>query len=132
MTNLTGAKPRGPKQRKEPPPLEKPWANIPKVSAKTKARKASADGKAGALFMAKVARLPCVICGAFPVQVHHVICGRFGSRKASDFDTIPLCHAHHLGPDGIHANKAAWVARHGDDRDYLLAVAKMVAELISD
>jgi hypothetical protein len=124
--NLTGAKPRGLKEPKEPPPLEKPWANIPKVSAKTKARKASAS------YMAQVARLPCVICGAFPVQVHHVICGRFGSRKASDFDTIPLCPACHLGPDGIHANKAAWVLRHGDDRDYLPAVAKMVAELICD
>jgi hypothetical protein len=112
--------------------MRKPRQPIPRQSLKTKARKASADGKAGAFYMAQVARLPCVICGASPVQVHHVICGRFGSRKASDFDTIPLCPACHLDPDGIHANKAAWVARHGDDRDYLPAVAAMVAGLICD
>jgi hypothetical protein len=76
-------------------------------------------GSKGKAHMAKVARLPCVICGAWPVEVHHVISGRYGRGKASDLDTIPLCYAHHRGPEGIHASKRAWEARHGMDYDYL-------------
>ena len=41
--------------------------------------------------MDKVAQLPCMICGARPVVVHHCICGRYSQSKMSDFDTIPLC-----------------------------------------
>ena len=82
------------------------------------------DGKA---HMAKVARLPCVICGARPVEVHHVICGRYGQRRASDFDTIPLCVEHHrIGPDAIHNGKASWVERWGPDTDYLPAVRQAI------
>ena len=69
--------------------------------------------------MAKVAQLPCVICQAWPVQVHHCISGRFGQRKASDFDTISLCWECHLGPQGIHASKSAWEALHGPDTGFL-------------
>jgi hypothetical protein len=130
VANLTGAKPRGLKERKEPPPLEKPWAKIPQVSAKTQAKKASADGKAGVFHMHLVAQCPCVICEAWPVEVHHTICGRFGSRKSSDFSTIPLCVACHRGPMGIHANKSAWVAQHGPDTDYLPVVEKMIAAML--
>lgn len=77
--------------------------------------------------MARVARLPCVICGAWPVEVHHVICGRFGQRRAADTDTISLCTEHHRGQSGIHASKQAWVALHGPDTDYLPVVAALLA-----
>ena len=116
MANLTGAAPRGLKAEKQP---KAPRKAIPKVSAKTQARKASADGKAGALHMQWIAQQPCCICGAWPVHVHHCICGRYGQRKASNFDTIPLCPDCHLGPHGIHADKRAWIARHGMDTEYI-------------
>ena len=84
-----------------------------------------AEGKA---HMARVAQLPCVICGKQgPSEVHHCISGRYSQRKASDFHTIPLCYADHRGPDGIHANKAAWEARNGLDTDFLPVVADMLA-----
>ena len=124
MTNLTGATPRGLKQPKEP---RGPLKAIPKVSAKTQARKASADGKAGALHMAWVAQQPCCICGAWPVHVHHCICGRYGQRKASDLHTIPLCYDHHQGRNGIHTSKREWEAKHGPDTKYLPIVAGMLA-----
>lgn len=90
------------------PPLgQKP----PKPERKTNAARAH---------MAYVASLPCCICGAFPVEVHHAISGRFGSRRASDFDTLPLCYNHHRGPDGIHTAKAAWEAAHGPDTAYIV------------
>ena len=82
---------------------------------------------AGKAHMARVAQLPCVLCGSQPVEVHHVICGRYGQRKASDFETIPLCYPCHRGPEGIHASKAAWVARNGEDYEFLPVVADMLA-----
>ena len=82
---------------------------------------------AGKAHMARVAALPCVICGYWPVEVHHCISGRYGQRKASDFHTIPLCLNHHRGMEGIHASKAAWEALNGLDTDYLPVVADMLA-----
>lgn len=83
---------------------------------------------AGRSHMARVAALPCVICGARPVEVHHVICGRYSQRRAPDTQTIPLCVAHHrIGPEAIHTDKAAWVAANGPDTDYLPVVADMLA-----
>lgn len=83
--------------------------------------------KAGRDHMASVAALPCVICGYRPVEVHHCISGRYGQHKASDLQTIPLCYEDHRGPNGIHANKAAWEALNGPDTDYLAVVADALA-----
>ena len=70
-------------------------------------------------YMAKVAELPCCVCGSRPVHVHHCIGGRFSQAKASDTDTIPLCPSCHQGPEGIHANKRAWQALHGPDTGFI-------------
>ncbi len=78
--------------------------------------------------MAKVAQMPCVCCGAWPVHVHHCISGRFGQEKASDFETIPLCPKHHQhGPESIHQNKRLWEETYGLDTDYLPVVADALA-----
>ena len=74
--------------------------------------------------MARVAALPCVVCGKTPVQVHHCIHDRFSQRKASDMETIPLCHGCH---DALHADKTAWRAAHGADHEFLPVVADMLA-----
>ena len=82
----------------------------------------------GKLHMAKVAQLACVICGRWHVEVHHVFHGRFGSRRASDFEVIPLCTAHHrIGPDAIHTDKAGWAEKYGNDFDFLPVVADALA-----
>ena len=97
------------------------------VSAKRKAYRASAEGQAGLEHMARVAQLPCVICGAWPVHVHHCFHGRYGTRKASDFDTIPLCPRDHLdGPEAIHRDKAGWMVRNGPDHSYLDRVKELL------
>jgi len=103
--NLTG---RGPLGLKQPKPE--------RGTAKARAH------------MARVKQLPCVICGKpGPSDVHHVICDRYGTNKASDFDTIPLCKAHHQdGPEAIHNGKASWVAKHGPDHGFLPLVAEML------
>lgn len=71
--------------------------------------------------LSRVKQLPCVICRKHgPSDAHHVFCGRFGSSKASDFEVIPLCKAHHQeGPDAIHNCKASWVEKYGEDHKYL-------------
>lgn len=84
-------------------------------------------GKKGRDHMAKVASLSCVICGYWPVQVHHVICGRYGQHKASDLDTIPLCKACH---DELHAGKETWIEAHGNDYDYLPKVRRAIDDML--
>jgi hypothetical protein len=75
--------------------------------------------------LARVAELPCVICGRHPVQVHHCIHGRYSQRKADDRETIPLCREHH---DELHAGKASWAEKYGPDHAFLRHVAWLLGE----
>lgn len=79
--------------------------------------------------LARVKELPCVICAAPPLSdAHHCFSGRYGSRKASDFETIPLCKAcHQHGPMAIHQDKAGWEARNGNDFDFIPVVFDMLS-----
>ena len=79
-------------------------------------------------YLARVKALPCVICHRPPPSdAHHVICGRYGQRKASDREVIPLCpECHRHGPNAIHNGKASWVERNGPDYEYLPVVADML------
>jgi hypothetical protein len=81
--------------------------------------------KAAKAHLARVASLPCVCCGARPVQAHHCIMGRFAQRKASDFETLPLCDEHHRT---LHHWPAQWQAIWGRDFDLLPVVAAMLEE----
>jgi len=101
-----------------------------KVSKKKAAHRASKAGKDGLDYMLAVKQLPCCICGAPPPsEAHHTICSRFGSRKTSDFNTIPLCAYHHrVGPDAIHNGKESWVEKYGPDTDYIERTRKLVEE----
>lgn len=79
----------------------------------------------GREYMGKVAALPCAICGAHGVHVHHIRTGIGIGRRASDFDTIPLCPEHHQGTEGIHGmGRKAWERHHGITELELLAKTK--------
>lgn len=106
-------------------PSRKP---MKRVSDKRRAYRASDEGQAALAYMAAVKGLPCVICGKpGPSEAHHVIHGRYSARKASDFDVIPLCVAHHReGPEAIHSGKLTWAMKHGPDYSYIPAVRKML------
>lgn len=109
-----------------------------KISAKRSESKTSTEGQRGLVHMARVARLPCVICQRHgehqtsPTQVHHCIHGRHSSRKVPDRQTIPLCLHHHLGGSkdklAIHDGKETWAAKYGPDTDYLPIVADMLSQ----
>lgn len=94
-----------------------------------KAPKVANGTAAGMRHMRRVKQLPCVICGrSGPSEAHHVFCGRYGQRKASDFETIPLClSCHRIGPHAIHNAKETWERINGPDYEYLAVVADMLA-----
>lgn len=94
------------------------------IFAKPEKRVSDAD------WMGRVAALPCVICVEFderqttPTTVHHVCHDRWGTRKASDRMTIPLCDGHHQGQRdttklAIHRSKAEWREMYGPDHSWL-------------
>ena len=87
--------------------------------------------KAAKAHIAAVKAMPCAVCGAPPPSdAHHCFHDRYGSRRASDFEVIPLCKAHHQdGPLAIHNAKAAWRAAYGPDYRYLPRVWRMIERM---
>ncbi len=81
--------------------------------------------------LTKVKSLPCVICNhPPPSDAHHIICDRFGSKKSSDYETIPLCKNHHQnGIDAIHNSKKRWVENYGKDYLFLPEVLRKINEI---
>lgn len=78
--------------------------------------------RAEARHMAKVAALPCAVCGEGPVEVHHILQGRTPGRRASNWLTIPLCPScHRSDHNGIHGRKSIWQVMHVDEYDCLAA-----------
>lgn len=75
--------------------------------------------KAEKRHMDRVAQLPCVVCGAHGVHVHHVREGQGMSQRASNWLTVPLCPDCHTGPSGIHGNKALMRIQKFDEMDLL-------------
>ena len=71
-------------------------------------RKKRNGSSAGKRHMARVAQLPCVLCGAHGVQVHHLREGEAAGagQRAHDQISIPLCVTCHTGPHGVHGDKS--------------------------
>ena len=76
--------------------------------------------------MGAVATLGCVVCrnlgfGATPAEVHHIGNGTL-SKKASNFETIPLCPGHHRNGGygvAVHAGRKTFEANYGTERELL-------------
>lgn len=68
--------------------------------------------------LARVANLPCVVCGSTDVQVHHIrqsgISG--AGQKASDWLTFALCARDHAD---LHAGIKTWEMRYGRQIDHV-------------
>lgn len=79
----------------------------------------------GKKHMARVAQLPCIICGSWPVNVHHAETG--GGGRKDDMKVLPLCYNHHQGRDGIHTiGRKVWRDRFGTETELLVQVANAV------
>lgn len=83
--------------------------------------------------MAAVAGLGCVVCRnleheAAPAEytgIHHIREGQGSSQRASDYETLPLCAAHHqTGGEGvaIHAGQKQWETKYGTELQLLMQV----------
>ena len=69
----------------------------------------------------KIARMPCMVCGARPIQIHHITGAGMG-LKANDNETIPLCELHHLSGGygvAVHSGVKAWEKNFGTQKDML-------------
>jgi hypothetical protein len=85
------------------------------------------------LYMQAVKQLPCVCCSIAPTDAHHVIHDRFGNEKASDWDVIPLCKAHHQdGREAIHNGKETWREKWGPDHSYVQPTRWLVERLVTN
>ena len=81
----------------------------------------------GKKHMARVAELGCIVCrntgyGYSIAEVHHIREGAGMGKRASNFDTIPLCPNHHRnGGHGIafHAGKRTWQELYGTESELL-------------
>ena len=77
--------------------------------------------------LSAVASLGCIVCRKFffaetPAEVHHITTHTGMGKKASHFETIPLCHKHHrTGGHGValHAGVQTWEAKFGKQTDLL-------------
>lgn len=71
-------------------------------------------------WMQRVSELSCAACGAYEVTVHHCRINTGMGVRPSHYDTIPLCHHHHQGAEGIHTiGKKTWEAKYGSQQDML-------------
>ena len=87
--------------------------------------------KAERAHMARIAQMPCLVCGAWPVEVHHVVgyADRAGRASKRHDRLTPLCQRHHSVQHGPHESVHALGHRgfyimHGID---LMAVAEALA-----
>lgn len=78
-------------------------------------------------YMAWVRSLSCCGCGQTPAgEAHHCIADRYGSSKASDLHTIPLCRGCH---NELHAAWDHWERTHGPQWRHVAATIERAASL---
>lgn len=97
---------------------------LKKRSPKRAAYLASPERKAAEARMGKVAQLPCLVCGAWPVEVHHL------PHPRDDLRTVALCPPHHrreFGPQAYHYSRKAFNAKHGADEELLARTNKLLS-----
>jgi len=94
------------------------WRDMPIRERLTPKEKAERE-RQRKIHMGRVASLGCIVCAA-PANVHHIRDGQGTGQKASDYETIGLCHNHHQGRDGIHTlGTKRWQKIYGYERELL-------------
>ena len=79
--------------------------------------------------MGAVAGLPCLVCGCWPVEVHHEGKPRCNTR------VLPLCPRHHrreYGSGAYHYSPSAFYVLHGTSEALLKRVDELLAAYEAD
>ena len=100
--------------------LAKPGKPLARVSTKKRAKKATEAAQGAREHMARIAAMPCLVCGAWPVELHHE------GRPRSDWHVLPLCPRHHrreYGDGSYHYSPRAFYALHGSSAELLARYA---------
>ena len=82
--------------------------------------------KAEKKYMDRVASLPCAVCGAEPVELHHLREGQGMSQKASNYLVIPLCVECHRCSIGLHGDRTRMRILKVDEMDLLAKTIEML------
>ena len=85
------------------------------------------------LHLNKVKELNCIVClnenlGESEAEIHHIGNGTMGKR-ASNYETIPLCPIHHrTGGFGVavHQGRVQWESNFGTEQELLKQVMGLV------
>lgn len=75
--------------------------------------------KAEKKYLDRVASLPCVLCGAHGVHIHHVREGQGMAQRAPNWLAVALCPDCHTGSTGIHGNRQRMKLQKVDEMDLL-------------
>ena len=84
--------------------------------------------------MDRVARLGCIICRKegnemSPAELHHIRDMTGMGKRASHFEVIPLCVAHHrVGKESFHYSSKSFTAKWGSQRDLLAETLQLLEE----
>lgn len=78
--------------------------------------------------MNRVAELPCVLCGAQPVELHHIREGQGMQQRASNWLVIPACPSCHRGSKGIHGDKSMMNLKKWTELDLLANTLERLAK----
>lgn len=66
-------------------------------------------------YLNRVAELPCVLCGAEGVHIHHAREGAGMAQRSPHWLAIALCPDCHTGSTGIHGNRQRLTAQKVDE-----------------
>ena len=88
--------------------------------------------------LGRIAALGCIACNHLgysdtPAEIHHIRDGVGKGQRASHFEAIPLCPAHHRGTEGlkvpsIHGSKNNFIKRFGTERQLLAECLELIGQ----
>lgn len=92
--------------------------------------------KAEAAHLSRLAAFGCIACyldgnAGTPAEMHHIREGKGMAQRASHFECIPLCPAHHRGTmhpvvPSVHLSPFAFKAQYGTEYDLMTKVRALV------
>lgn len=77
----------------------------------------------------RVGAMSCLLCGARPVELHHIREGQGAAQRAQDTLVVPLCPHCHRGQNGFHGlgKKGFYMRYKRDELDLLAETIKRLA-----